>query len=423
MDIKDFENFMNESWTDEDFVITKDSVVDIEPEEEIKAEPSKESEGSLEVTLKAFGEDTEDEIVEELPVVDAVAVAGVEANTKVKSNEEIGTQLSTKPEKCDCKTVILNGVVSSSATDADVTSQITSILKEKIAAENTIEINLFQLNIQPVNDGEEPLDGMVQVYNALAGADIVILATDIKKGQISSVLQTTMERLSNHFQEKELRNVVFGSVVAGEEDSHQNVKSNLINFANNMGMIIGGDCHVYCCAEEGKDCSHEYEADTTTAATCLVALCCATQSIRCNKEECENTEATPSGELPTLTSTIKTYDEFEKGIDSPPIDNGLEEPVVDKEEREISDSQLEEDKPKLAGQMSQFAEEEEVVAYDYENNLVYNPLETPMHKQKRDIALELPDAEDKCEVCDCKAAECRCEGTCESIMDFIKFLG
>jgi multimeric flavodoxin WrbA len=447
-EIKNFEEFLNESWDNtEHFIVTEyeDEVVSTEEETEIDnieevvteeeevateeeiesnevistTENEEEIEGSLENSLRPFAE----EIQKELPTSEVEVEFEVEAETETEEPKEetIGTQLSTIPEKCECKVVVLNGVVSTSNSEVSTASRIAEILKDKISAVNAVEIKLFQLNIQPVSDGEELLDGMAHIYEALNGVDILILATDIKKGQISSVLQTTIERLSNHFQEKELRNVIFGSVVAGEEDSHQNIKSSLINFANNMGMIIGGDCHVYCCAEEGKDCSHEYEADTTCAATCLKELCCATQSIRSKVETTKDSEVQPTGSLPVVSDTIKTFDEFDSNTDMPPVDNGLdkeEEAKSDVEEREIIQSDLEEEKHVVAGQMSQFAEEEEEVkTYDYENNIIYTPTEMP-YKPNRDEALEL--TEPNVSINDCE--ECEEEDVCESLMDFDKFL-
>jgi NAD(P)H-dependent FMN reductase len=450
-ELKNFDSFLSENWDNTERQITefKDEITTSE-EAPTATDNIEENSDELPNTLKAFGDELETEDT---------------TDTDFESSQQIslGTPLSALPTKSEMKIVILNGVVASSSSTQNPASSLSATIQDKIGATDTKEIKLFQLNIQPLNDGtDEPLDGMELVYQTLEGADAVIVVSNIKKGQISSVLQTAMERIGNYYKQKELRNVVFGSIVAGEEDAHQNVKASLLNFANNMGMIVGGDCNVFCCAEEGDSCDHQYESDTTCAATCIKELCNATKAIRSTITPQSSKDGATA--LLSITDTIKTFDEFEKGMDAAPVDKGLETEtdfeeetegeagMEDAQEIELTDTDTDtetetdaeieaavddviqrikpeaevreiedKDSTEMGGQLATFSEEEET-AYDYMNNIVYNQTETPMTKPNRDIAEKLPKIEKEK-----KEAEeeecCETENTNESILDFNDFLG
>jgi multimeric flavodoxin WrbA len=434
-ELKNFADFLAESWDNTESFITEfeDEITSNEDETENTSTEQIEDniETEVENKLKAFGDDIEVEAEVEHDGDEFEAEIEAEVEMPLPSVDPhvstLGTQLSTQPEKSEMKVVVLNGVVATSTSAVNPATSLSVAIQEKIGALDTKEIKLFQLNIQPLSDGaEEPLDGMDLVYQAIQGADAIIVVSNIKKGQISSVLQAAMERIGNYYKQKELRNVVFGSVIAGEEDAHQNVKSSLLNFANNMGMIVGGDCNVFCCAEEGESCEHQYEADTTCAATCIKELCAATKTIRASVPAATTEVPASTSVLPSLSDAIKSFDEFEKGMDVAPVDNGLEPEaeapaeenvpaLPEMEEREIEEMEM-------GGQLATFSEEEET-AYDYMNNIVYNPEETPMTKPRFDIAEELPEVEqERKEAEEGEIEETEEESTNESILDFNNFL-
>lgn len=297
--LKNFTSFLKENWSDKleefvDDIVEDDKIVSDENGNEDDVVIDEEEPAVNDVNLEP-----ETDVIEE------------PKEEQTEKEEDSNTFVSNNKS---CKVLFLCGVVSSIGKES-INCEISDILKDKIGGESK-EIQLFQLNIQPATEGEEPMDGMVQVYDAIADVDAIIVCSDLKKGQVSSVLQATMERLSNHFKHKELRNKVFGSVITGEEDAHQNVKSSLLNFANNMGMIVGGDCNVFCCLSEGEtlgSCSHDYEAETSTTAVCIKELCYATASIRSSVSvqpvEVEKIDK------PTAISSLLNFDEFDKDED------------------------------------------------------------------------------------------------------------
>lgn len=416
--LKNFSNFLKENWTDKleefvDDVVEDDNVSDNNisgdemenvSEEETEAEDAK-VENEIEPTIEPSVEHT--------------------------STPSINTDKS-------CKVVFLSGVVSTIGKE-NANAIISTKLKDKLCSDGECkEVQLFQLNIQPASEGDEPMDGMVQVYDVVKDADAIIVCSDLKKGQISSVLQTTLERLSNHFKSKELRNKVFGSVITGDEDSHQSIKSSLLNFANNMGMIVGGDCNVFCCISEGEtlgDCGHDFEADTTCSATCIKELCYATSSIR---STVETATVVPSIDIkPTAISTILNFDNFENkeetevNSDDLGYDDDGEEEEDDTEvkidETPTEDSKLnnfdefdgeEENFEDDASDEKSVEEEEEGYYYDYNNNICHNRTETPMTKPN---PVKLTKESKGCGKKSC--GNCKCKKTNEStLLNFSKFM-
>lgn len=422
--LKNFSTFLKENWSDK----VEEFVDDITNEEEIDET-----------------DDVSDEESIEEPKIENEEEAEAESE-EISAQEPMVTHEAPACGDNSCKVVFLSGVVGTVGKE-NANTQITTVLKEKLCGDNCKEVQLFQLNIQPASEGEEPMDGMVQVYEAIEEADAIIVCSDLKKGQISSVLQTTLERLSNHYKSKELRNKIFGSVINGQEDAHQNVKSALLNFANNMGMIVGGDCNVFCGEELG-----DIETETSNASVCIKELCCATASIRGSVVE----HPTPSVDYkPTAISTILNFDDFEdKGdeisdevSDEADVEQAEDDTDLgyddDGEEEEDDDTETETEDNKIAsfdefdGEEEDFEdeaaneeseddkkveEEEEGYYYDYNNNIAYNRTETPMTKPN---PVKLTKESKGCGKKGC--SNCKCKKVNESkksisLLNFDKFM-
>ncbi len=412
--LKNFSIFLKENWSNklEEFV---DDVVEDDDNVSDNNISGENVDASEEETDTEDAKDEQKEIVK--PSVE---------HTSVPSVNSVNTE---------CKVVFLSGVVSTIGKE-NVNSIISAKLKDKLCSDNCKDVQLFQLNIQPASEGDEPMDGMVQVYDAVKEADAIIVCSDLKKGQISSVLQTTLERLSNHFKNKELRNKVFGSVITGEEDAHQSVKSSLLNFANNMAMIVGGDCNVFCPISEGEtlgDCDNNFETDTTSASTCIKELCHATASIRGTVET-----MTPlvDDTKPTAISTILNFDNFENKEDENSDDSEYDDDGEEEEddETETEKTSTEEDSKlnnfdEFDGEEENFEdddesdeksmeEEEEGYYYDYNNNICNNRTETPMTKPN---PVKLTNESNGCGKKGCE--NCKCKKTNESsLLNFSKFM-
>jgi NAD(P)H-dependent FMN reductase len=391
--LKNFSVFLKENWTDklEEFV---DDVVEDDNSSNDNVSNNEMEDVSKEETAEETAPTAEVEPVEpEMHTMDS--------------------PMSTVHDDKLCNVVFLCGVVATMGKD-NPNAVISGKLKSKLG-EDCKEVQLFQLNIQPASEGEEPMDGMVQVYDAVKDADAIVVCSDLKKGQISSVLQATLERLSNHFKTKELRNKVFGTVITGQEDAYQSVKSTLLNFANNMGMIVGGDCNVFCCISEGEslgDCQHNYEADTTNAATCIKELCFATATIRGAVDEKPATSIDVKPISPI--SSVLNFDDFDNKVDSEtPVDTALEvkdgvkkEPEALKnfdefegEEEDFEDGEEDSEDDNMT------EEEEEGYYYDYNNDICHNRTETPMSKPNP-VKLTKESCCKNCGCSDCKNGNC-----------------
>ncbi len=108
-------------------------------------------------------------------------------------------------------------------------------------------IKLYQLNIQPVSDASapEPADGMSFIYDKMGDAAVVVVISPVMDGDVSSLTQTVMKRISSHYKNMELKNKVFASLLVGDQNSQQLVKADLANQANNLGFIVGAGTTIF----------------------------------------------------------------------------------------------------------------------------------------------------------------------------------
>lgn len=113
-------------------------------------------------------------------------------------------------------------------------------------------IKLFQLNIQPVAV-EEPEDGMQLIYDQIADADVIVLASPISGGAVSSLANNAIDRIGNHYGPNGLKNKIFGSILVGEDDSFHQVKASLASKAINLGMIVAPEGNIHVGGAEGAD--------------------------------------------------------------------------------------------------------------------------------------------------------------------------
>lgn len=112
-------------------------------------------------------------------------------------------------------------------------------------------VKLYQLNIQPASsDGSpEPADGMSFIYEKIADADVVIFVSPVQDGDVSSLTQTLLKRLSLHYKNMELKNKIFAALLMGDANSSQLVKADLANQANNLGFIVAPGTTVFDVAQ------------------------------------------------------------------------------------------------------------------------------------------------------------------------------
>lgn len=403
--LKNFSTFLSENWMDK----TEEFIDDVQEETNQESDDHEE-----------HIENLESEHLDELEPIPA-STDLEEVGTKKSENHLDTEEIEEEDDNIDddfmgndnsvcCKIVFLHGIVSTMGSE-NPSSLLTTKLKEDLKGECK-DVFLYQLNIQPSSEnGVEPMDGMVQVYENIKDADVVIVCSDLKKGQISSVLQVTMERLSNHFKHKELRNKVFASVITGQEESYQNIKANLLNFANNMGMIIGGDCHLFCGIEDGQslaDCGHDFETNVHTTAICIEELSHATENIRM---EIKETPAAMDVIEPFKTSSVLNFDDFDNMEDT-------EDHVEDIQHEESGEEPLEDEETdeELSDEVS---EEEEDYFYDYVNDIPYNRTEYPFSKPNPIVHHN--ESKNNCGKKGC--GKCKCKSTNESkLLNFDTFL-
>jgi hypothetical protein len=144
-------------------------------------------------------------------------------NKSVKiNNEEPNNESETNN-----KILILDAIVPS--TLEEDRSGVNDTLNAKF--KDSVIIKLYQLNISTHNGNEEPIDGMVQVYNNLENVDGIVIISDSKSN-------ITLNLLSRLNKKEILRNKVFGSVLIGDDIT--SIKNELLSFANDNMMIIGG---------------------------------------------------------------------------------------------------------------------------------------------------------------------------------------
>jgi multimeric flavodoxin WrbA len=102
-------------------------------------------------------------------------------------------------------------------------------------------------------------DQMKKIYDAIIGADIVILATPVRWNNCSSIMQKLIERLNcvenqySVFNKRLIKDKVAGAVVIGHEDGAQHVGGNLLNFFTFMGFNIPPFAIAYWTGESKED--------------------------------------------------------------------------------------------------------------------------------------------------------------------------
>lgn len=147
------------------------------------------------------------------------------------------------------KAVILYGAVDTMNGQESALSQAIGQIEQALDCCTAECLKLYQLNIQPVSsdvNSPEPADGMAFVYDKLKDADVLIIASPIQDGDVSSLIQTVMKRIANHYKAMELKNKIFASILMGDQNtSQQLVKADLNNQASNLGFIIAPNTTIF----------------------------------------------------------------------------------------------------------------------------------------------------------------------------------
>ena len=151
------------------------------------------------------------------------------------------------------KAVVLNCTLKPSHQTSSTEALARVVIAELEKGGATVEmIRLVDLNVMPGvkgNMGEG--DDWPSVDESLKAADIVVFATPIWLGQMSSVCQRALERLDAWFAETDVsgRPVAFGKVggvvITGNEDGAHHIVATVCQGLIDMGFTIPGQSWTY----------------------------------------------------------------------------------------------------------------------------------------------------------------------------------
>lgn len=151
------------------------------------------------------------------------------------------------------KAVILNCTlkVSPEPSSTEALAKVAIAELEKLGAETEL-VRLVDLNIKPGVTGDEGEgDDWPAVDAKLKAADIVIFATPIWLGQMSSVAQRALERMDAWFEETDDsgRPIAFGKVagivITGNEDGAHNIVATISQGLIDMGFTMPAQSWTY----------------------------------------------------------------------------------------------------------------------------------------------------------------------------------
>lgn len=151
------------------------------------------------------------------------------------------------------KALILNCTLKASPAQSstEALARVVMAELEKGGAETEI-VRLVDLNIKPgVRTDEGQGDDWPSVHEKLMAADILIMATPIWMGQMSSICMRALERMDALFEETDDdgRPVAFGKVagvvITGNEDGAHNIVATVCQGLIDMGFTIPGQSWTY----------------------------------------------------------------------------------------------------------------------------------------------------------------------------------
>lgn len=197
---------------------------------------------------KMLSEDEEQVSPEIAPTEEAPATSEIPAGNELPAEVTATEQPAMLPQSTSSgsKALFLYGAV-------DALGQESALFQAMNQIGSTLDcceaeyIKLYQLNIQPVSDASapEPADGMSFIYDKMGDAAVVVVISPVLDGDVSSLTQTVMKRISSHYKNMELKNKIFASLLVGDQNSQQLVKADLANQANNLGFIVGAGTTIF----------------------------------------------------------------------------------------------------------------------------------------------------------------------------------
>lgn len=188
-------------------------------------------------------EPKEDEKSDDVSVDDETSEEGFDELEDGELDDMVATDNTVNNENKEFSDVVfVYAGINDINSPSDACMDLIESIMPSIKVSNEI-VKLYQLNIQPVSY-TEPLDGMEFLYPKFEGSKAVIFVTKVSNGKYSSLLETLIGRLQKA-NERHLYGKLFGCLLVGDEESSQIVKSELINTANNLGMVIPPDIHIF----------------------------------------------------------------------------------------------------------------------------------------------------------------------------------
>lgn len=223
METKNFIDFLNEDYTEEIAA----------PSEEVAEEP-------VDTAAPA----------EESPEASTETPTDMPSSSDMPAPSNPVAGMDSVGEKSSKALYIYGGVDSLNSPESPLLQAMNQLSTALDCCEADI-VKLYQLNIQPASsDGAaEPADGMAFIYEKLTDSDVVVFVSPVQDGDVSSLTQTVLKRLSLHYKNMELKNKIYAALLMGDMNSQQLVKADLANQANNLGLIVGAGTTIFDVAQ------------------------------------------------------------------------------------------------------------------------------------------------------------------------------
>lgn len=203
------------------------------------------------------------------PVVSASNVFSLATQRQANLKEHIASSVHSSyyvfnqaNNLSDIKVLILNGTLKQ-----DLSQSTTAFLIDRVVREfeqyNITDIQILHLAAMAITVGTEekivdlrvPEDQMSVIYDGIKRADVLIMATPIMWGGVSSLIQKVIERLDVFDEifltgdDSILLGKTFGCIIVGAEDGAQQLYGRLLSWASFLGFTIPPMAYVYWVGE------------------------------------------------------------------------------------------------------------------------------------------------------------------------------